>query len=208
MEPLETGKKYDGIAEWWRERHRDSGYGVKQFERAVGFAGKGGVALDVGCGSSGRFVEILLKAGFAVEGLDVSEEMVRLAREGNPEGVYCVGDIAVWELPRGYDFICAWDSTFHLPIELQEPVLRKMCRGLKAGGILVYTFGGFVGSMDGADTIEGVFRGERFEYSSLWERGNLAILLDEGLDCVHLEYDQGPGEGHVYVIARRPLTGA
>jgi len=203
MEPVVTGKNYDGIAEWWRERHGDSGYGVAQLERGISFVGKkGGLAIDVGCGSSGRFMGVLLEAGFKVEGMDVSGEMLRLGREVHPYCVYYEGDVGVWDFPKRYDFICAWDSTFHLPLEMQEPVLRKMCRALEPGGVLMFTFGGANSEQDQdvPGVVKGEFRGEEFEYSSLGEDENLRILLDEGVSCVHLEYDQGVGESHVYVI--------
>lgn len=85
MEPSTLGTKYDKIARWWYDQHIESSYGVSQFEKAIGYAPKGGKALDVGCGVGGRFVNILQNHGFSVTGLDVSKEMVKLANNNHPE---------------------------------------------------------------------------------------------------------------------------
>lgn len=73
------------MARWWHEQHEQSSYGVNQLERALGFSTGGKKALDVGCGTGGRFVRILQNRGFSVTGLDVSKEMVKLELDQYPE---------------------------------------------------------------------------------------------------------------------------
>ncbi|MGJ8671862.1 class I SAM-dependent methyltransferase [Rubritalea sp.] len=199
MEVEQTAIGYDELAHWWGERHRDSGYGVKQLERAISFSLEQGKALDVGCGSSGRFMRVLKEKGFDVEGMDCSEEMLKLAENELFDCRYFQGDIANCQLDNGYAFISAWDSTFHLPLVGQEPALKSMCSALVEGGILIYTFGGV--SEEGE--ISGGFEGQDFEYSSLGLTKNLELITQFGCECIHLEFDQGPGEGHVYLIARK-----
>ncbi len=70
MTPSQTGARYDRIAEWWGQRHAASGYGVAQLERSISFVPEKDRALDVGCGSSGRFMGVLLDHGFETEGMD------------------------------------------------------------------------------------------------------------------------------------------
>jgi len=62
-QPPDIGQQYDAIAEWW---HSD--YGVAALERVLGFAAKGGRALDVGCGAGGRLIRRLEARGFDVTG--------------------------------------------------------------------------------------------------------------------------------------------
>ncbi len=76
------GKKYDNIAKWWHDRHDDSDYGVQQLKKALKFSTHSASALDVGCGSGGRFIRILQKRGFEVTGIDVSQEM-KASRAGS-----------------------------------------------------------------------------------------------------------------------------
>lgn len=199
MEPAETGRRYDAIARWWCERHRDSRYGLAQLDRAIAFTEARGRALDAGCGSSGRFIQRMLDEGFETEGVDISAEMIAEARRRHPEVRFELADLAAWSKPGRYRLITAWDSTFHLPPELHEPALANLAGSLVPGGILLFTCGG----TDGPGSISGSFAGQDFDYSSLGIPRFLELLATLEMVCVHLEFDQGPGEPHVTVIARR-----
>lgn len=196
MHPKETGARYDRVALWYQQNIPEA-YGVAQLERALRFARNKGRALDVGCGSNGRFLDVLLRQGFQPEGVDVSGEMIALARKRLPGLVFHHADICEWDLPGAYDFISAWDSTFHLPIAQQAPVLQKLCAGLSSGGVLLFTCGG-----GGPGEISGSFEGETFDYSTLGVDGFLRLLAQSGCSCLHVEYDQYP-ENHVYIVGRK-----
>jgi trans-aconitate methyltransferase len=96
---------------------KESTYGIAALERALGFVQTRRHALDVGCGCEGRFIKILLERGFHFTGLDISAKMIDLVAKRYPNAEYAVGDICLWQLPRRYDLITAWDSTFHLSFE-------------------------------------------------------------------------------------------
>src|SRR5262245_6322443 len=130
MQPAETGAHYDRIALWWQQQHAHSVYGVAALERAIRFVKNKTTALEVGCGSSGRFIEVLLQNGFTPTGLDISAEMIALARQRHPLVTFYTADICTWVLPQSYDLMVAWDSTFHLPLAEQAPVLKRLCAGL------------------------------------------------------------------------------
>lgn len=199
MHPREIAAHYDALALWY-QGNVGAQYGVAQLERALRFAAGRGSALDVGCGSEGRFLGILRRGGFRAEGLDISGNMIALARGRYPELVFHHADIRAWEPPRAYDFISAWDSTFHLPLESQEPVLRKLCGALSPGGVLLFTCGGTE-----RGEIIGSFGGRTFGYSTLGVNEFLRLLASFGCDCLHVEYDQYP-ESHVSLIARKAKT--
>ena len=200
MKPEETGFHYDRIAHLWQKGHVHSTYGIAALEWAIQFVEHKSTALDIGCGSSGRFIEELIKHGFTPTGLDISAEMIALARQRHPQVNFYTEDICTWQLPRKYDLISAWDSTFHLPLAEQKPVLRKMCDGLNPQGVLLFTCGGGAGP----EEISGGFEGERFDYSTLGVNEFLRLLIEFGCTCKHLEYDQYP-ENHVYIIAQKFL---
>ncbi|GGP54218.1 class I SAM-dependent DNA methyltransferase [Shewanella saliphila] len=197
MEPSELGTKYDKIAQWWHDQHVRSAYGVNQFERAVEFTSGGGKALDVGCGAGGRFVRILQDRGFSVTGLDVSQEMVKLASRNHPEHHFIHQDICSWETEDKFNFIVAWDSIFHLPFVMQKPVISKLCQLLAKDGVLIYTFG----NAQGEHTDQ--WHNDTFYYSSIGINENMQLLINNGLSIMHLELDQYP-EKHVYTIATKP----
>lgn len=141
MDPQQVATQYNQLADFWR-KNTPPAYGLNQLRKAIQFATHRNSALDIGCGSQGRFIKILNDSGFYVEGLDSSAQMITLSKEQFPEITYYHADICNWSFPKKYDFISAWDSTFHLPLDQQDPVLQKMCRGLNPKGVLLFTCGG------------------------------------------------------------------
>ena len=201
MTPEDTGRAYDRLAARW-QRETDPCYGMAALDRALRFGTIRGRALDVGCGSTGRFLSRFAAEGFPAVGLDVSPAMVALARGRNPGAVFHVGDVSR-EVPEGpFAVITAWDSTFHLPLDVQGPVLSALCRLLAPGGVVLFTCGG-----GPPGEITGSFWGETFGYSTLGVEGYVAILTAEGCWCRHVEYDQLP-ENHVVIIGQRKETPA
>ena len=198
MHPNEIAASYDRIASHLAQAGFLQTNGLLAHQRALQFAGRGGNALDVGCGCNGRFIELLAAEGFAVEGLDVSVEMIRLARLGKPGVVFHHADICVWEPPRKYDFITAWDSLWHVPQDQQEPVLKKLCGALMSGGVLIWTTGGTEGPEAKRDSLLGV----PLHYSVPGIPRTLQVMAEAGCVCRHLEYDQLP-EKHVFLIAQK-----
>lgn len=85
MRPEETGSHYHRIALWWQKQHLYSTYGVAQLDQAIKYTENKSTALDIGCGSSGRFIDILIKNGFTPTGVDISAEMISLARQRHPD---------------------------------------------------------------------------------------------------------------------------
>ncbi|RKQ69592.1 methyltransferase family protein [Litorimonas taeanensis] len=211
------GDKYDDIAVWWNARHLDSEYGIAPFEKALSYFRSSEAlateslatetlatedlpsasALDIGCGSGGRFIRRLETHNFAVTGIDASAKMIDLAQDNHPRSKFIHADICDWEDQDSYDFILAWDSLFHLPLCQQKPVLSKLCTWLNKGGILFYSFGDDIGEHEGER-----WRGHDFTYSSIGIAENLSILMAAGLCPLHLERDQFP-EKHAYIIAMK-----
>ena len=194
MTPEQVAASYDQIADQWLDV---STYGFAPIERAVAFVKHRGAALDVGCGT-GRLMGRLGGHGFRTDGLDVSPAMLARARERHPEARLFHADICGWELPRSYDLIVAWDSVWHVPLAEQEAVLTKLCRGLSAGGVLVFTMGG----TDAPDEKQNSYMGPPMYHATLGVPKTLRVLAEAGCVCRHLEYDQYP-EAHVYLIAQK-----
>ncbi len=202
MHPSEIGRSYDSIAHIWRKSGIQSN-GIDQFKRAIQFIQNGKFALDIGCGSSTRFIDLLSEEGFHVEGIDVSKEMIALAKQSRPDITFHLQDICTWDFPRSYDFISAWDSTWHLPLEQQAPVLKKICEGLALGGIFIFTTGGLDEPSEKSDSS----MGPPVHYSVLGIPMTLQLLSEFGCICRHLEFDQYP-EKHLYIIAQKTEQGA
>lgn len=198
MTPEQTASTYDKIAQHWDCPEFNLGNGIRQHERAMRFVSRFGAALDIGCGSSGRIIEFLLSREFEVEGLDLSKEMLKRARRHHPQVRFHRADICSWEFSKGYDFISAWDSIWHVPLRRQLEVLRKICGGLTQGGVLIFTTGG----VECSEEVTNPCYGLPLYHAAPGIPAVLRTLEESGCSCRHLEYDQYP-EKHVYVIAQR-----
>jgi len=147
MNPSDIGKAYDQITHLWTRDAFDRANGITAHRKALQFVTTHrGVALDVGCGCTGRFAELLISEGFQVQGVDVSEKMISLSREKYPDITFHCADICQWQLPTRYDFITAWDSIWHVPLNRQQNVIEKLVNGLNPGGVLIFSFGGTAAS--------------------------------------------------------------
>jgi trans-aconitate methyltransferase len=198
MTPRDIAHSYDQLADQWNSDTFPRDNGIPQHERAIAFLKEKHHALDIGCGSSGRIIDLLLAHSFDVEGLDLSERMITLARQRHPDTTFHHADIREWEFPRQYDLISAWDSIWHLPLADQEPVLKEILHGLTPGGVCIFTTGGLDEPSEKVDAA----MGPQMYYSVLGISNTLRVLSEAGCVCRHLEYDQYP-ELHVFVIAQK-----
>jgi len=202
MNPQDVGNSYDQIASRWDSDRFPRENGIAQHERAIAFTDLRGPALDIGCGSSGRVIDLLLEHGFAPEGLDVSGKMLELARRRHPGLSFHHADICEWQFPHSYSFISAWDSIWHVPLQAQERVLLKILQGLSPGGVAAFTLGG---TEDPAETLDS-HMGPPMYHSTMGLPRTLQLIAEAGSVCRHLEYDQYP-ELHVYIICQRKGPG-
>ncbi len=199
MNPEDIGKAYNQITHLWERDEFNRSNGVNQHERAIAFVKNRDAALDVGCGCTGRFIDLLLSEGFKPEGVDVSKGMITLAQKRHPELKFHHKDICEWDVPQKYDFITAWDSIWHIPLDQQEKVLTKLISSLNTDGVLIFSCGG----TDDQGDHKNDFMGPEVYYSSLGINGFLKLFISLGCICRHLEYDQYP-ELHTYFIVQKP----
>jgi SAM-dependent methyltransferase len=198
MTPEEIAKSYDALASHWNGPDFNRNNGIAQHERALQFVKTKGTAIDIGCGSSGRIIELLLSNGHETEGLDISPEMLRLAKARHPGRTFHLANIYTWDFPHQYDYISAWDSIWHAPLAQHEAILKKLCGGLRNGGVLIFTTGG----VDSPEERTNPCMGQPLYHAALGIPAILNIVSDAGCICRHLEYDQFP-ELHVYLVVQR-----
>jgi SAM-dependent methyltransferase len=198
MDPREVAASYEQLAESYGVTVGTK-YGMAQHERALAFVRNKRRALDIGCGSSGRIIDLLQRSGFEVEGVDISAGMLELAKRRHPEVTFHHADICEWKFPEEYDFVSAWDSIWHVPLQKQAPVLSRILQHLAPGGVCIFTTGGLDAPGEKVDAA----MGPPMYYSVLGIPNTLRLLHETGCVCRHLEYDQYP-ELHVYIIAQRP----
>jgi SAM-dependent methyltransferase len=94
-------------------------------------------ALEIGCGT-GSFSRLLAQRSQNVLALDLSPEMVRVAREHSsefPNIEFQFADIMIWNSPAAhFDCIATIATLHHLPL---REILLRMKAALKPGGVLL-----------------------------------------------------------------------
>lgn len=96
-------------------------------------------AIDFGCGT-GRSTRFLKRLGFEVIGLDISPEMLKIARASDPDGDYrLVRNGALAELELGeVDLILAAFTFDNVPeLEAKAVILCELARLLGERGVLI-----------------------------------------------------------------------
>ncbi len=94
-------------------------------------------SLEIGCGT-GVFARLLARRSTQVLALDLSPQMIRLARDCStlyPNIDFQVADVLEWPFPEAaFDCIASIATLHHLPF---EPLLLKMKAALRPGGTLL-----------------------------------------------------------------------
>ena len=93
--------------------------------------------LDIGCGP-GEFARLLAPRCGRLLALDISPEMIRLARElsaEHPNIVYQIADVTLWDFPLArFDCVYSINALHHVPLEAMLASIRKT---LRPGGVLL-----------------------------------------------------------------------
>ena len=95
-------------------------------------------ALDFGCGT-GRSTRFLRKLGFNVTGVDISEDMLRIARASDPSGDYRMvpGDNLTEFAPETFDLIASLFTFDNIPSAAKVRIFSDLRNLLRPTGTLV-----------------------------------------------------------------------
>ena len=102
--------------------------------------GGGGPVADVGCGP-GHVTGYLRDRGVDAFGIDLSPQLITLAREANPGVRFDVGDMGALDVATGsLAGVLANYSIIHTPPDVLPGVLGEFSRVLAPGGYLLVSF--------------------------------------------------------------------
>ncbi len=131
-----SSKTYDAV---YASIGKDYLAEAKRVQELIGQHKKstGNALLDVACGT-GKHLEHL-QAWYSVEGLDLEEEMLALARERLPKVKFHLGDMTHFDLGQQYDaVVCLFSSIGYAKTrERLNRAVVCMTKHLKPGGVLI-----------------------------------------------------------------------
>ncbi len=122
---LYARKDYAGEAERLHAR-------IQRYKRT-----SGSTLLDVGCGTGAHLVH--LRRHYQVEGLDLDERMLAIARQRLPEVTFHQGDMVDFDLGRRFDVVvCLFGSIGYVKTESRlRQALQTMSRHVHPGGLVI-----------------------------------------------------------------------
>lgn len=144
-----------------------------------------GSIIDAGSGS-GRWTRVLHQMGLEVMGIDITPELVGIARREYPDVTFIEGSMDTLPVPDGaLGGILAWYSLIHTPPEQMPDVLAEFHRALRPGGSIL------LGYIDGTEvtTVE-----HPIAPTWSWSAAEMTNLLDdEGFRIIHSQHRQDAG---------------
>ncbi|KAH7910206.1 S-adenosyl-L-methionine-dependent methyltransferase [Hygrophoropsis aurantiaca] len=173
--------------------------------------------LDIGCGCGVPISRDLVQKGHGVTGVDISKVQIERAKNLVPKGWFFQADIASDEqladaIPSSdyFDAIVALYVLFHVPLNEQEMLMKRMASWMKEGGHCIMTVGiqpwtgeerGWLGS--GEDTNMWWSQSGVEQYRKWATEAGFEIVEDEhAIDLV------GGSDGHQFLMLRKRGSGA
>lgn len=210
----ETRDAYDAVAgryaellsDLWIEAPLDTAM-LDEFAHRVG-AHEEPTVLDAGCGA-GRVSAYLAERGCRPTGVDLSGEMIRIARTTHPAYRFDVGSLTA--LPyddRAFTGALAWYSIIHTPPDGLAAIVAEVRRVLRPAGLTLLSFQ--VGS--GRRRIERAYGCDVVMTAHLHDPGHVASVLGDHGFAVEAQLTRAPGDrerhGQAFVLASlRPDDG-
>jgi ubiquinone/menaquinone biosynthesis C-methylase UbiE/nucleoside 2-deoxyribosyltransferase len=166
----------------------------------------GATVLDVGCGAGGLLKE-LSNRGCRVVGIDISENMLRKARETCPDAVLLKSDLLTLPRNETYDALTALAFIHLFPREAVRGVLLQMRALLKEQGVL------YIGTTDSREYSEGFETKSDYasplpRFRAHWPVAELKqVLEEEGFSIEETILHEDPwGKTWVDLIALKKVT--
>ncbi|MER8045971.1 methyltransferase domain-containing protein [Streptomyces sp. NPDC094032] len=205
--PVSAAELFDGLGIAYEHAFVRLPAQARAIEWLTARLGPGASVLDVGSGTGRPVAELLVRAGCEVTGIDVSGEMVALARSQVPGARFEQCDVRAFDAPEGgFDAVCAFFPLLMMSRAEAAASLKRMAGWLAPGGFLVTA----TVPADVAD-IEIVWMDRTVRVSSFSTEEYVRLQREDcGLDVLHHEESffvpddpRATPEEHLFTYARR-----
>ena len=191
---------YDSIYEKY-----DSYYGISMNRRELAdflkLVPKRSTVLDIGCGS-GRVSKFLIDRGFGVVGIDISRNMLKLAKQKAPQAEFHRQDMRDLDFPKeSFDAVLALYSIIHVPRKYHSGIFKKINRVLKPKGIALVSVGG--SDLENYIDENWMNWGSRMYWSQFDLEKNLDLLRKSGFKIISWRLSGMKGDKHPFVFASK-----
>ncbi len=188
---------YDKIAERYVEEREkiDNWKEIEEFRVKLPEKAK---ILDVGCGTGIPIARYLSQNGFEVVGIDLSKEMVSVAKQNVPGARFLQMNMTEIEFPpESFDGLISCYAIFHVPRSKHAAIFQSFYRILKSDGIMLAS----VGASDW-EAVEDYYGVDMF-WSHFDPLTTQSLITEAGLDIGFGRNVESGGEVHHWILARK-----
>jgi len=190
-------KQYNKVAHEYL-RQRDNFKNNKYIDKLISLLPKNATILDLGCGAGIPIDSYLIKHGYKIIGIDISDKQIELAKENVPEGKFERKDMSeLKDNEYSVDAVVSFYAIFHTPREKHLELFKKIQTFIPKGGYILVTMG--YSDWEGK---EKDFFGDEMEWSHYGADKNKELIQKAGFQIVFDEVDTSGEEKHLIVIAR------
>jgi SAM-dependent methyltransferase len=159
----------------------------------------GAKILDVGCGSGIPITKYLIEKGFAVTGIDISEEQVKKAKIRLPSGVFAQMNLEDIDFPENsFQAIICLHTIYHTPKVTHLSTLKKFFKILKPDGTLMITLG-----CEDWEGIRELYEEIKMFWSHFNKEDNIQMIIESGFSIIYKNIYNILGKDHLLIIAKK-----
>jgi ubiquinone/menaquinone biosynthesis C-methylase UbiE len=187
---------YDRIAqEYHHQRDRfDRRDELEEFASLLPFGAR---VLDAGCGGGVPVARFLTERGFRVVGVDLSRNMIRLAKENVPEAEFIKKEMTELDFDEdSFDGLTAFYSIIHVPREKHSGLFETFRRILKPDGVMLISMGS--GEWEGMEN----FHGAEMFWSHYGPKRSLQMIEQANFEILFDRLAESGEEKHYWILAR------
>jgi 2-polyprenyl-3-methyl-5-hydroxy-6-metoxy-1,4-benzoquinol methylase len=135
IDPNELNRNtYNQIAQHWHEDHLNDDWWIEGTSKFMSFFKPGDTMLDIGC-AGGKKSAFMKEHGLTVTGIDISEEMIKIAQARAPEVTFRILNLdEIDQLPGTFDGLFMQAVLLHVPKSQAPATIKKLVGKLKPGG--------------------------------------------------------------------------
>lgn len=189
---------YNKIAESYstgRIAKKEKNY--KYFDNLISYFPKTGKLLDLGCGGGIPASSYFYEKGFDITGVDISSEMIKLAKQNIPNGNFFVSDMLECNFPsEEFDIIISTFAIIHIPQHKQKELFEKIFSWLKKDGVAYLV----LGYNHLKEEIDDNWRGVKMFWSHFSSDEYKIILKETGFKILWEEIEEIPNDATFYNV--------
>jgi len=145
-------RAWDNLADRYDERSGDTNEFSEVFRTFLEKLPEGGRVLDLGCGTGLPYAKHLVEEGFDVLGIDLSEEMVRVASSNVPEAAFAQLSMTEIDYIEEFNGVISSFSMLLLSPGLFKETASRIHSALVDGGYFYLSLNEPVGEQDDPDS--------------------------------------------------------